>query len=158
MKFNFNELVGNVGLWYAACEVGGDVCVGTFKVTRRNSMSRILIIDDDACCRDSVRTVLMKAGHCVDDVEGVDQALEALDHSPADLVVSDCRMPIKSGLDLLKALRNKETAPKVLLLSAHVDAATEDTAIALGAAAVVRKPVKRKELIDYVMNALSDVG
>lgn len=121
-------------------------------------MSRILIIDDDPCCRDSVRTVLMRAGHCVDCVEGVDQALKALDYSPADLVVSDYRMPNKSGLDLLKALRKKETAPKVLLLTAHVDAVTEETAIALGASAVVRKPVRRQELIDHVVNALSDLG
>jgi DNA-binding NtrC family response regulator len=120
-------------------------------------MSRILIIDDDPCCRDSVMTVLIRAGHCVDGVEGVDQALKALDYSPADLVVSDYRMPNKTGLDLLKALRNKETAPKVLLLTAHVDAVTEETAIALGAAAVVRKPVRRQELIDHVVNALSDV-
>jgi DNA-binding NtrC family response regulator len=117
-------------------------------------MSRILIIDDDPCCRDSVRQVLLKAGHCVDDVEGVDEALEALDHSPADLVVSDFRMPNKSGLDLLKALRNKKTAPKVLLLSAHVDEATRECAFALGAVAVIAKPVKRQKLIDQVENLL----
>ena len=121
-------------------------------------MSRILIIDDDPCCRDSVRTVLLKAGHCVGDVEGVDQALEVLDHSPVDLIVSDYRMPNKSGLDLLKALRNKVTAPRILLLSAYVDQATQEIAFALGAAAVIRKPVRRQELIDHVVNALSEAG
>ena len=119
-------------------------------------MSRILIIDDDPFCRDSLRTVLLKAGHCVDDVEGVDQALEVLGYFPADLVVSDYRMPNRDGLDLLKALRNKETAPRVLLLSGHVDSAAEEIAFALGAAAVIRKPIKRQELIDQVDNALSE--
>jgi DNA-binding NtrC family response regulator len=117
-------------------------------------MSRILIIDDDPFCRDSVREVLLKAGHCVDDVEGVDQALEALDCFPADLVVSDYRMPNRSGLDLLKALRDKKTVPKVLLLSAHVDQATQESAFELGAVAVIAKPIKRQKLIDHVENAL----
>src|SRR5690349_630391 len=119
-------------------------------------MSRILIVDDDPFCRDSVRTVLLKAGHCVDQVEGVDQALEVLDRSPADLVGSDYHMPIKSGLDLLKALRGKEMAPKVLLLSAHVDQTTQESALTLGASAIIRKPVKRQELINHVANALSE--
>jgi CheY-like chemotaxis protein len=121
-------------------------------------MSRILIIDDDPCCRDSVRRVLLKAGHCVDDVEGVDQALGVLDGSPADLVVSDYRMPNKSGLDLLRALRNKATAPRVLLLTAYIDQATQEIAFALGAVAVILKPVRRQELIDHVANALSGAG
>ena len=72
-------------------------------------MSRILIIDDDACCHDSVRKVLTKAGHCVDDAAGVDRA-------------------------------------------------NQEIAFAPGAAAVIKKPVRRKELIDHVMNALSGAG
>jgi DNA-binding NtrC family response regulator len=121
-------------------------------------MSRILIVDDDPCCRDSLRTVLQKAGHCVDDVEGVDQALEVLDHSQADVVVSDYRMPIKSGLDLLRALHDKEKSPRVLLLSAHVDLAIKESAFALGAAGIIRKPVKRQELINHVANALLETA
>jgi DNA-binding NtrC family response regulator len=119
-------------------------------------MSRILIVDDDPFCRESVRTVLRKAGHCVDDVKDVDPALEVLDNSPADLVVSDYRMPIKSGLDLLKALRDKEMAPRFLLLSTHVDQTAQEAALALGASAIIRKPVKRQKLLEHVVNALSN--
>jgi DNA-binding NtrC family response regulator len=117
-------------------------------------MSRILVVDDDPTCRDSVKVVLHKAGHCVDGAEGVDQALAALDRSPADLVVSDYRMAHKTGIDLLKAIRDRETGPRVLLLSAHVDPAIEETALALGAVGIIRKPVKRHELIEHVLNAL----
>src|SRR5262245_6123417 len=117
-------------------------------------MSRILVVDDDPHCRGSIRLVLQKAGYSVDDVENVDQALEVLSHSPADLVLSDYDMPEKTGLDLLKAIRNKEAVPKVLLLSAHTDPTTEQTAFALGAAGVLRKPIRRQELIDHVANAL----
>jgi DNA-binding response OmpR family regulator len=65
-------------------------------------------------------------------------------------------MPIKSGLDLLKALRDKEMAPRFLLLSAHVDQTAQEAALALGASAIIRKPVKRQELLEHVVNALSN--
>ena len=111
-------------------------------------MSNILIADDDKTCRDSIKKVLEREGHIVETAENVDKALEALGTSHFDLLVCDYRMPGKTGVDLLIALRRQESGTPVLMISAYADAAVESAVRQLGALDVLRKPIRRQELID----------
>jgi two-component system response regulator PilR (NtrC family) len=111
-------------------------------------MGNILIADDDQTCRDSMRKVLEKEGHTVLATEGVDAALEALGTRSFDLVVCDCRMPGKTGIDFLKELRKQGAQVPVLMMSAYADARTESKVFELGALRLLHKPIKRRELIE----------
>ena len=110
-------------------------------------MGTILVADDDKTCRDSIQKVLEREGHAVQTAESVDGALVALDTGHFDLVVCDYRMPGKTGLDLLVELRRKQSHVPVLMISAYADALVEAAILKLGALEVLKKPIRRQELV-----------
>jgi FixJ family two-component response regulator len=63
-------------------------------------------------------------------------------------------MPGKTGLDLLLELRRMGSEIPVLMISAYADPATTADVLKLGALAVLRKPIRRQELIDRAAQAV----
>ena len=111
-------------------------------------MGTILVADDDKTCRDSIQKVLEREGHTVQTAEDVDRALESLALNHFDLVVCDYRMPRKTGVDLLIELRRQHSSVPVLMISAYADALLEAAILRLGALEVLKKPIRRQELVD----------
>ena len=120
-------------------------------------MSRILVVDDDSICRDSMRKILERGGHDVQVAPDVDSALNALNEQYFDLMVCDFRMPGKSGLDLLSELRHRNSIMPVVMVSAFADAETEGKSKRLGASALLRKPFRRQELLDETSRCIHSV-
>ena len=110
-------------------------------------MGNILVADDDKTCRDSIQKVLEREGHTVQTAENVDGALEALALHHFDLVVCDYRMPGKTGIDLLIELKRRQASAPVLMVSAYADALAEKAILQLGALELMRKPIRRQELV-----------
>ena len=117
-------------------------------------MSRILIADDDETCRSAIQKVLEREGHVVEATADVDSALAALSSQTFDLVVCDYRMPGKSGLELLTEIRKRQSGVPVLMISAYTDIETETAVKELGALGLLRKPFRRHELIDRMIEAV----
>ena len=117
---------------------------------------RVVIVDDHTLVRDGIKWMLVNepsieiGGEASDGVE----LLAMLDDVEADVVLLDIRMPTMSGLDVLTALKERETAPPVLVLSMYDDPALVQQAIALGAAGDIKKNAGRDELI----RAIQTVG
>jgi two-component system response regulator HydG len=111
-------------------------------------MGTILVADDDPTCRDSIQRVLEREGYVVESAEDVDSAMKAIRQRSFDLVVCDYRMPGKTGIDLIRALKLEQPDVPVLMISACADAATEAKALELGAVELMRKPIRRQALID----------
>ena len=110
-------------------------------------MGTILVADDDKTCRDSIQKVLQREGHTVQTAENVDRALEELGSNHFDLVVCDYRMPGKTGLDLLTELASRHSLVPVLMISAYADASVEAAVLKLGALDILKKPIRRQELV-----------
>src|SRR5437762_13212154 len=110
-------------------------------------MGTILVADDDKTCRDSIQKVLEREGHTVQTAENVDTALAALGLNHYDLIVCDYRMPGKTGVDLMVELRRNHSSVPVLMISAYADASVEAAVLKLGALEVLKKPIRRQELI-----------
>jgi DNA-binding NtrC family response regulator len=111
-------------------------------------VGKILVADDDKTCRDAIQKVLEREGHTVQTADHVDIALEALGAGNFDLVVCDYRMPGKTGMDLLIELNRRESSVPVLMISAYADALVEAAIMKLGALELMKKPIRRQELID----------
>jgi DNA-binding response OmpR family regulator len=118
-------------------------------------MGMILVADDDKTCRDSIQKVLEREGHSVKTAENVDRALEALRSDQFDLVVCDYRMPGKTGIDLLIELRRQLSVVPVLMISAFADAAVHDAFLKLGGLDVLKKPIRRQELVAQAARVLA---
>lgn len=82
---------------------------------------RILVVDDDPMAGEMTAAVLEEAGHDVELVDNGVAAAEKLDG--IDLVVSDMNMPLVSGIELFRALREDGHDMPFILLSADDPAA-----------------------------------
>jgi DNA-binding response OmpR family regulator len=118
------------------------------------SVAKILVTDDEQACRDSIQKVLEREGYQTETASDVDMALGLLRARRFDLVVCDCRMPGKTGIDFLRELREQRSRVPVMMISASGDTVIENSALCLGAFVFLKKPVRRQALLDNTATAL----
>ncbi len=116
----------------------------------------ILIVDDDAWIRDSLTDALSRSGNEVRAAEHAEAALAALAESPADVVLTDVRMPGMDGLELLRLLRDRMPDVAVVLMTAYDDLPTVSTAMREGAADFLVKPLDLHQLRGVVDRVFED--
>ncbi|WP_353205339.1 response regulator [Sphingomonas sp.] len=112
-------------------------------------MARIVIVDDDELLCQIVARTLAPLGHVVVAVRDGDDALEALWENGPDLAILDCALPGKTGLTILREIRQSAmfaTLP-VLILTARRSEWHAKMAITAGANEYIRKPFEGDELI-----------
>jgi len=106
----------------------------------------VLVVDDDSAMREMVVSLLEDEGIHAVAANGADEALKLLGDFDFDLVLSDVRMPGRSGIELLGEIRQLRPQTPVVLMTAFgsIDAAVE--AMQAGALDYVTKPFKRDAL------------
>jgi putative two-component system response regulator len=117
-------------------------------------MSRILVIDDEDVIRGLMLEILESAGHDVVGAHTAERALELLEESEFELVVSDVVMPGLSGLELLGAVRTHRASLPVVLVTGAGTYDTLSQALTRGAAGLVTKPFAHADLQAAVTDAL----
>jgi two-component system nitrogen regulation response regulator NtrX len=116
---------------------------------------RVLVVDDEAAIRDTLRMVLEYEGYEVSTVGDGRAALAELDAAPADAVLLDIKMPGMDGLETLDRIVARGGAPPVLMISGHGDIAIAVECTRRGAADFLEKPLQRERVLVSVRNALS---
>jgi DNA-binding NtrC family response regulator len=116
--------------------------------------ARILVVDDEPSIRKVLQAHLARDGHAVDVAEDGAVAIERLGADPFDLVISDLKMPVLGGLELLAHVRAHMPGLPLIVITAHgtVDSAVE--ALKLGAHDYITKPFDLAELRAAVDKAL----
>ena len=117
-------------------------------------MANILIADDEPGMRQLLSHVLGRAGHKVRVAEGGRRALELLREEPADLLISDVKMPDVGGIELLRAAREALPDLAVVMMTAFATVETAREAFKLGADDFITKPFDIDELKLIVEKAL----
>lgn len=109
-------------------------------------MSNILIVDDEQSYRQLLSLVFDGEGHTIRTASNGREALEMLQAEPADVVISDVKMPDMDGIEMLRAVR--ETLPDlgVILMTAFASVETAREAFKLGADDFIQKPFDVEEL------------
>jgi DNA-binding NtrC family response regulator len=116
----------------------------------------ILIVDDDPAIRTSLTEALADATTEVRAAPDAERALALLAASPADLVLTDARMPGMSGVELLRLLRQRSPTVDVVLMSAYDDLPTVAAAMRDGAADFLAKPLDLHQLRGVVSRVFTD--
>jgi DNA-binding response OmpR family regulator len=111
---------------------------------------RILVVDDDRDIRDLVAIKLESAGHEIVTREDGSQALEAAVEGGWDVIVLDVMMPGMSGIDVLRALRDRGDETPVILLTARGQEKDIEAGFAAGADQYVTKPFSPRALLARV--------
>ena len=107
---------------------------------------RILVAEDDAILADGVLRSLRQAGYAVDWVRNGLEADAALDADEFDLLILDIGLPKKSGLDVLKRLRARDSRLPVLILTALDGVNDRVRGLDAGADDYLAKPFELAEL------------
>ena len=108
---------------------------------------RILVVEDEENLRHMLCAILRRESYEVGAVASAQEALAEVQARPWDVVLTDIRMPGKSGLDLLESLVGKNPAPTVIVMSAYgsFDVALE--AMQKGAYDYISKPFRPDEIV-----------
>ena len=109
-------------------------------------MPRVLVVDDEAGMRDFLALLLEGEGFEVATAADGGEALRLFDERPADLVISDVRMPKMDGVALLGDLRQRDPSVPVVLVTAYASAESAIQAMKLGAVDYITKPFKVAEI------------
>ena len=117
-------------------------------------MARILIVDDNESDRILMGTILERAGHETFLVKDVDGALKESRGREMELVITDLQMPGVHGLELITLLRDLSPRPAIIAVSG-TGSVQLDMARAIGAGAILVKPVDPWELLDVVKKAVA---
>jgi len=120
--------------------------------------AKVLLVDDSALARRSVRQMLEADGYTVVEAEDGMTALERYFLEKPDLVLLDLVMKGMNGLDVLAKLRLMDPAVRVIVVSADVQHSSRELAHGAGASAFVIKPVSRPEILKAVANVLEVIS
>jgi two-component system, LuxR family, response regulator FixJ len=117
--------------------------------------TEILIVDDDAAVRDSLRALLESSGFAVHEFDSARALLAAPALGTSACVIADIRMPDMDGLALQEELTKRQIGLPVIIVTGHGDVPLAVRAMKAGAVDFIEKPFDERLMLDSVGRALS---
>jgi len=117
-------------------------------------MHNILIVDDEASIRRSLKGVLEDEGYTAAQAESGEACIESLRKHAVDVVLLDIWLPGMDGLETLQKIREMEGAPEVIMISGHGTIETAVRATKLGAYDFLEKPLSIDKTLILIKNAI----
>ena len=111
----------------------------------------IILVDDDEIIRQGMKKIITNSGHdwnVVAEAGDGEAALQVLDkHPETELLVTDIRMPIMDGIELIKEIRKTNTSLRIIVLSGFDDFSYVHGAFINGALDYLLKPFQKQEMV-----------
>jgi DNA-binding response OmpR family regulator len=113
---------------------------------------KILVVDDNAFILEMIRSILEADDYNIHACTNVEQALQQVDETDFDLVITDIVMPMKSGVDFIREMKRRGVGTPVLAITGGVENAIDDYVnyADLYADETLSKPFKHREFIAVV--------
>ena len=111
---------------------------------------RILLVDDDGVNRYNVSKALQRIGYDVVEASSGEAALERFFKGDFDLILSEIHLANMSGIDLLRAVRQRASDAIVILISEHASVQDAIQALRYGARDMLIRPVSSEEICQSV--------
>jgi DNA-binding NtrC family response regulator len=114
---------------------------------------RILLVDDEEIIRDALGGLLVEEGYQVEEAQNGAEAIERLSKERFDVVITDIKMPGKSGIDVLTAAKMIDPKIDVIMITGFT---TEepDYALSLGAKDFIYKSYNVEEFLTKIKEAI----
>ena len=117
-------------------------------------MKPVLIVDDEAIVRESIRDWLKDAGYQVYTAETGEEALNLIEKQDFGIIVLDVRLPGKTGIKVLSEVKQQKPQIKSIVITAYPSAELAAEAMKLGAADYLIKPVNPDDLEKLIHETL----
>ena len=121
---------------------------------RGEEVKEILIVDDMRQNRELIRETLNNFGYRLFEAENANDAMRMMQISAVDLVISDVRMPGRSGVELVRQMRSEHPDTTVVLITAFSSVGGAVDAMRAGAYDYVTRPITPGDLRFLVKSAL----
>lgn len=121
-------------------------------------MADILVVDDEAHIREALKDLLESEGYEVRTASDGVEALAAYADKRPDLMLLDVMMPRKSGYDVCRAIREKDQALPIMMLTAKAEEVDEVLGLERGATDYVTKPYSIQPLLARIAAHLRQVA
>jgi two-component system response regulator HydG len=113
----------------------------------------VLVVEDDAENRAAMVKVLEAAEYKVLQTDNGQQAIDILNEEDIDILVTDLRLPVMDGVELLKRAKALEQDIEVIMITGHGTVEIAVEAIKEGAYDFITKPIKKAQLLRAVEKA-----
>jgi len=120
----------------------------------KSKQYKILVVDDESSLREMLSILLQRENYQVDQAADGDAAFVMAMDIDYDLIISDIQMPIMTGIQLLRKLREHDNDVTVLMITAFSSTEEAVEAMKLGAYDYITKPFKNDEIRLVIKNSL----
>jgi two-component system response regulator (stage 0 sporulation protein F) len=117
---------------------------------------KILVVDDEEGARELFNTILTDEGYDVVLADSGEKALSLFKSTQFHLVITDIKMPLMNGLQLLQEIRKIGSKTDVIMVTAYGEVESYLKAMSLGAVEYINKPIRIKELKRIVNKILTE--
>lgn len=117
----------------------------------------VLVVDDEPVVCDAIRLVLGHEGLRVASVPDAEAALEHPALRDCRLVICDLMLPGRSGLEALRAMRERRPRLPIVMITGFATPANTDLVLEAGATAFLPKPFDESELLTLVRHVLTQM-
>ncbi|MFH1025651.1 MAG: S16 family serine protease, partial [Nitrospirota bacterium] len=124
------------------------------KILVMNRKPKILVVDDEEIARKNLEHILQKEGYAVDTASSGYKAMEKLEASSFDIVLTDMKMEKVSGMELLEKTKIRFPETQVIMITGFASLDTAIDAIKRGAFHYIAKPFKLDEVRSVIRQAL----
>jgi DNA-binding NtrC family response regulator len=114
---------------------------------------KVLLVDDEAEFSETLIKRMKKRNVNISGVRSGEEALEALDHSPVDVVILDVRMPGMDGIETLRGIKKRHPLVEVIMLTGHASVEVAVQGMEFGAFDYLMKPMQIDDLLYKIQDA-----
>ncbi|MDI6853986.1 MAG: response regulator [Deltaproteobacteria bacterium] len=116
---------------------------------------RLLVVDDEPNMLRLLKTILMdKTGYEVETTNNPLEVEKMLKEQPYDLVVTDLKMPLVDGIDLIEIIKKIDSQIPIIIITAYGTMETAEEAIQKGAYDFITKPFRKESILITIKRAL----
>lgn len=120
-----------------------------------NKQALVCVVDDDAGVRDSLKDLLRAAGYRAAAFASAESFLDSVERRRCACVVADIQMPGLTGIELTKRVGAMMDAPKVILITGHLEDSWRERAMYSGADGFLRKPIEAGSLLGMLRRSIA---
>jgi len=120
------------------------------------SPKRVAILDDEPIVCERLKPALEKAGFEVEAFTTGQDVIDRFSETRFDVLVTDLKMQKPDGLEVMKFVKAKSPATKVIIITGYATVETARDAMKGGAVDFIAKPFKISQLRDLIMTVTND--
>ncbi len=114
----------------------------------------ILVVDDEENAREGLSKILSKEGYLVETAADGKEAIDIAKRQSFDLVITDMKMPLMDGFEVLREIKKMDDEMGVIMITAYGEVESYLEAMNLGAFEYINKPVRVNELKRVITKVL----